>query len=184
FADEVPGRMRAKLGEFPSADARKLLGALRALDAPVGALALTGSPRHLSRRSPAEIERLLASWRASRLAPRRQLGSALVALSLAGLYGFPGPEWERIGYPGPLGPAPAEPRRLAPILLTGSDEWTCDVVVVGSGAGGGCVAGRLAQAGFDVVVLERGGYRAERDFSHLESESLSTMYLYGGTLAT
>src|SRR5204863_371832 len=59
-----------------------------------------------------------------------------------------------------------------------------DVVVVGSGAGGGCVAGRLAEAGLDVVVLEKGGYNAEADFTHREPESLSNLYLYGGNLAS
>ncbi len=53
----------------------------------------------------------------------------------------------------------------------------CDVVVVGSGARGGCVAAGLAEAGLDVVVLEKGGYWAEHEFSHLEPEATQRMYL-------
>jgi choline dehydrogenase-like flavoprotein len=33
-----------------------------------------------------------------------------------------------------------------------------DVLVVGAGAAGGVVARRLAEAGFDVVCLEQGGW--------------------------
>src|SRR5947207_2527557 len=37
------------------------------------------------------------------------------------------------------------------------DEVACDYVVIGSGAGGGTVAARLAEAGMAVVLLEAGG---------------------------
>src|SRR5690349_9912382 len=36
-------------------------------------------------------------------------------------------------------------------------DQPCDYVVVGSGAGGGTVAGRLAENGAQVVLLEAGG---------------------------
>ncbi|GAB4819154.1 hypothetical protein N2152v2_006200 [Parachlorella kessleri] len=51
----------------------------------------------------------------------------------------------------------------------------CDAVVVGSGAGGGVAAARLAAAGLKVVVLEKG---------RMEGEALEAMYEKGGTLAT
>ena len=40
----------------------------------------------------------------------------------------------------------------------------CDVCVIGSGAGGGPVALTLAEAGYSVVVLEKGPWLTEKDF--------------------
>lgn len=42
---------------------------------------------------------------------------------------------------------------------------TCDVCVVGSGAGGGAIAAELAEGGLEVVILEEGGYYPSKEFS-------------------
>ncbi len=42
--------------------------------------------------------------------------------------------------------------------ITGDTVLDCDVVIVGSGAGGAPVAAELAEAGYDVIVLEEGSY--------------------------
>ncbi|MCB9694531.1 MAG: GMC family oxidoreductase [Alphaproteobacteria bacterium] len=43
-------------------------------------------------------------------------------------------------------------------------DRSCDVCIVGSGAGGSVLAARLAEAGLDVVVLEEGGFHTRADF--------------------
>jgi choline dehydrogenase-like flavoprotein len=56
----------------------------------------------------------------------------------------------------------------------------CDVVIVGSGAGGAPMAAELAEAGFDVVVLEEGGYYQTRDFTANTSQMVRELYRDGG----
>jgi len=56
------------------------------------------------------------------------------------------------------------------------EALSCDVVVVGSGAGGGVSAELLARAGLDVIVLEDGPLRTSRDFHQRESEAYPALY--------
>jgi hypothetical protein len=166
------------------ADRSGFLKAMAALDTRAGALALTGRPRPVSWLPASETETLLRRWRSSPVPARRKLAAVVTDLAASALYSWPGPHWARMGYPGPLGAAPAPARNLEPLQIEADEELVCDVVIVGSGAAGGCAAAVLAAAGLDVVVLEKGGYRAEADFTHIESEAARDMYLYGMTLAT
>ena len=185
YDTEVPARMKAIIDRLASrSDRTQLLRAIRALDTRAGALALSGRAVPVSWLSAAEAERLLQRWGSSRLPAQRRLASVFTALAAQALYGYPGKAWRDIGYPGPLGPPPDEPKALQPISITEDETLVCDVVVVGSGAGGGCVAAKLTEAGFDVVILEKGSYKSESDFHHYEGDATSKLYLYGATLAT
>lgn len=140
---------------------------------------------------PAEQrEAVLLSWADSNLKERRGAFHQLRRAVLVHYYALPGangrsPVWEAIDYPGPLGPpedAPAKP--LEPLTVSGPTTLDCDVVVVGSGAGGGTATGVLAQAGLDVVVVEAGGYYDDEDFDGGELSGLRRMYLNAGGMAS
>jgi len=64
--------------------------------------------------------------------------------------------------------------------LHGDTVIDCDVVVVGSGAGGATVAAELAEAGIDTVVLEEGSYYQTRDFTADTSAMVRQLYRDGG----
>jgi choline dehydrogenase-like flavoprotein len=51
----------------------------------------------------------------------------------------------------------------------------CDVVIVGSGAGGGVCAAELAAAGYHVVVLEKGAIVPPKDVTALEGDGFGDM---------
>ena len=184
FRPEVPERVIAFIEALPPADRTRLHTALELLGTRPGAIALTGRPIPVHWLSPHSAEDLLLRWQGSVNPLTRRVSAAVIALAELSLYGYPGPQWDRIGYPGPLGSPPDEPKRLSPLRIDADEELSCDVVVVGSGAGGGCAAAQLAGEGLDVVVLEKGDYYGESDFEHVESEAYRKMYLYGMTLAT
>jgi choline dehydrogenase-like flavoprotein len=53
---------------------------------------------------------------------------------------------------------------------------TCDVAIVGTGAGAGITAELLTAAGLNVVLVEEGPLRSSSDFRQLESEAYPTLY--------
>lgn len=55
-------------------------------------------------------------------------------------------------------------------------DLTCDVVIVGSGAGGGITAELLSKAGLDVLLVEEGPLRSSSDFHQRESEAYPALY--------
>jgi choline dehydrogenase-like flavoprotein len=61
---------------------------------------------------------------------------------------------------------------------------TCEVVVVGSGAGGSAAAAQLAAAGLDVVVLEMGERSLPSDFTQREEEMIPRLFQEAGARTT
>lgn len=64
-------------------------------------------------------------------------------------------------------------------------KLSCDIVIIGSGCGGAVVAKELAEEGYQVVIVEEGGYYQREEYSQFTpSDTLRFMYRdYGGTPA-
>jgi long-chain-alcohol oxidase len=180
----------AATGAARAAEQQQLKALLSAWDTPVMGLLGGGGWRSFSAMSREEREQLLRSWADSRLPQRRAVFQALRKAALLFYYIVPGrsgarnPAWDAIGYDGPLGQLPdAPPRPLTPTTIDRDTRLECDVVIVGSGAGGGAAAGVLAGAGLDVIVVESGDYYDDRDFEGSEFKAL-TQYYMGAPTAT
>ena len=169
-----------------------LLVLLRLLSTGVGTAALAHTwPTAFASLAPAERERVLLRLGASSVALRRKALHSLKALiGWASLTFVPdgaaaNPVWGD-GYPGPAHVRALAPRAdpLQTHAPDGSGVVECDVVIVGSGAGGGCAAAVLAQAGLSVVVLEKGAYVRPSQIDGLEGAGFNTLYEKGGLMST
>ncbi|ORX96183.1 hypothetical protein K493DRAFT_407314 [Basidiobolus meristosporus CBS 931.73] len=98
--------------------------------------------------------------------------------------------WSASGYPGP------DPLRDTKRLSLSLNEYQFlevpaqgatleyDVVVVGTGAGGGVVAGRLASAGLKVLVLEKGQFYSMDQLPLTEAESYHYLFEGNGSVVS
>ena len=56
------------------------------------------------------------------------------------------------------------------------EKITCDVAIIGSGAGAGITAELLTKAGLKVVIIEEGPLKSSSDFNQKESEAYPQLY--------
>lgn len=199
----VAQRIAEILGlENPQAQAefRQLLALLAS---PIATLLLVGSPRPFVVLAQGRREQYLYAMANSPLGQLRQGYQAMKRLAGFVYFSVPdaqgiNPNWDILDYAVPSPPgvgASLTPTRTTPpsivgfqpiIPLTISQDTTleADAVIIGSGAGGGVVAGELAQAGKSVIVLEKGGYNHEANFTLQEAQAMAELYLKRATLTT
>ncbi|HLZ23255.1 MAG TPA: GMC family oxidoreductase N-terminal domain-containing protein [Ktedonobacterales bacterium] len=177
-------------GESPEVrlSLKKLLGTL---NSPLLCMLLFSQPRGLAHMPPAAREAVLRKMSTHSRADVRQGFQAVKRLACALFYSTPitdgaNPNWPALGYaPAPPPPSPdVAPKRIGTVAVTGDLALTADAVIVGSGAGGGVMAAELTAAGKDVVILEKGGYYNEADFTGNEAEMTEKLYLRRGLLST
>jgi choline dehydrogenase-like flavoprotein len=139
-------------------------------------------PRRFSHMDQARRERFLERLDGSRLAFRHDL---LLMAKLFSTLGYAvTPEVQaRVGYE--IGCRLADGGVPEPSAGLGDTEprpegEECDVVIVGSGAGGAVAATTLAEAGLDVLVLEAGPYYDRDSYPRDQLEAIQGLYRGSG----
>jgi choline dehydrogenase-like flavoprotein len=170
---------------------------LRLMESRLANLVLARRARTFTSMAPIARQRYLLTWANSPIGLRRSAFGSLRKLLTYFAYADPGadasgnPRHAVIGYEPEWPPVtddrtPIRPHTL-PIGVGSADEATtleADVVVVGSGAGGGVVAAAMAEAGHAVVVLEAGPFVEEASMPRNELAAYDRLYLNHGLVAT
>jgi choline dehydrogenase-like flavoprotein len=151
----------------------------------------TGRFTHFSSLTPEAREWVLLSWADSGIKRRRAAFQALrkaigllYVMRSAGAGGR-STVCDKISWPGPLGVQRADaPRPLRAVMTTADLDLSCDVCVIGSGAGGATAAAVLSKAGCDVIVLEAGSYFDDADFDGDALRGFERLYMEAGNAAT
>jgi choline dehydrogenase-like flavoprotein len=167
---------------------------LRLIQSRAANLALTGRPARFRDLAPDAREAYLLGWGRSALPLKRAAFTGYRTLLTFLAYADPGTTGARnpllagLEYQPDDPPVTAEPTRVRAMVLasaTGEEiGLEADVVVVGSGAGGGVVAAELARAGRSVVVLEAGKLVDEASMPRDELAAYDDLYLNHGLVTT
>jgi long-chain-alcohol oxidase len=188
----IPGAIAGALDFNPrSNDRAQFLQLLDLWDLKLHSLLTVGRLKSFSSLSNEDRVRVLHSWSDSGIGKRRAAFQALrkaigfLYVMLPAADGSRSAVWDRLEYPGPLrAQNVSKPRPLRVTIPDRDLKLSCDVCVVGSGAGGGTAAAVLSAAGKDVIVLEAGGYYDDADFDGAELGGFQRLYTEAGFAAT
>jgi len=165
---------------------------LRLIESRAGSLLIGGTARRFSKLNDEQRDAYLQHWIQHRVPLARSAASALRKLLCFLAYADadePGdPELrsrlQEIGYNPTPNTATADYSKLVAFNPEGAQRIAADVLVIGSGAGGGSIARDLARAGKRVLIIEAGALYDERTFPTRERDAYERLYLDSGFTAT
>jgi choline dehydrogenase-like flavoprotein len=145
--------------------------------------------RPLSRLDDAAILALLERWRTGDYARRMMARMLTVPLKMAhyndaAMYDHVGCKFGALPLVQIERPRYMTERVLAAADLSPDESFECDVVVIGTGAGGAVAAKELAEAGVAVLILEEGAYHHRDEFTGHAADMQRKLYRdFGATIA-
>ncbi len=178
-------RTVAKVEGFLARLPRPALAGFRAALRAVDAAAWLGHRRGFARLDDAARVEMLERWRRGGVAKRNTIRALTAPLKMAhlddpGLYRALGCVYTLQLPKAEQKPAYMTQRVHRAADLGGDLAVECDVVVVGTGAGGAVVARELAEAGVAVILVEDGDYFDRTQFTGRVFEMQQLMYKRGG----
>lgn len=157
---------------------------LRVAGTRLGGLILAGRPTSFANLDQPTRESAMRRLGGSAIPLKRTAFQDLKRLTLLLAYGIEDSPWRaRSGFVPPVPDAP-NPSRVNVRTPRAGEVVDADVVVIGSGAGGGVAASILAAAGRRVLVLERAAMVTEDRFGGPELDGLGALFLDRGLAAT
>lgn len=158
--------------------------ALSLLESGVAGLLLTGRPGSFARLSAPEREERLRRWATSPIPTLRQAFQGLKRLAAFLYWAAPEqPLRSTWGYRQEASSQGATSTLRAQAVADASNG-PYDAIVIGSGAGGGLIAGALAARGMHVLILEKGGWVEQGELGSEELDGMNQLYLDRGMTAT
>src|SRR5258707_5007231 len=162
---------------------------LALMASPISGLLLAGSAKPFVALPLEKRQRYLLAMANSPLGQLRQGYQTMKRLDVFIYFSVPNeqginPNWDVLDYAAPSPPPTGVPQPIQPLTVSEDTTFDADAVVIGSGAGGGVVAAELALAGKSVMVLEKGGYNNEANFTLQEAQAMPELYLKRGTLTS
>ncbi|KFH71384.1 hypothetical protein MVEG_01683 [Podila verticillata NRRL 6337] len=181
-----------KLQSLPSEKVEELGMVFKVLSSKVGTLALGGTYAEFASLSREQRTKIVTSWHHSMVTKIRIFARAMLSLAALTFYTQPNEIVHRaIGYPGPDPEMHSE--RFTAKVFPQYDfiqvppqglELTYDVVIVGSGAGGGVMAAELSMAGKRVLVIEKGHHYHQSELSLAQADAFNKLYESRGALSS
>ncbi|KAI8985871.1 hypothetical protein BDB01DRAFT_896260 [Pilobolus umbonatus] len=157
---------------------------LSLLTTKAGTFALTGHFCEFKDIPPADKEKVMLSWKDSYIPQLRLLYKTFHTLTCHPAFSMHSELGDCMKHNTVQERVFEEVPEKLPMLRDIEDNARYDVIVVGSGAGGGVIACQMAKAGKSVLVIEKGEYVHELEFGIKEGAAFRRLYENGGASPT